>query len=416
MNLNKLAVVFLILALLAPGTVLAANTVLSGIFDGTEEKTEPLPGTCLTEQPLGYQDTGTFQVSLSGAYLVFDAFNLNGADVSALIYQGPFNVNNPLANLVTLNGVDYSREVNLEAGVDYSLVVQNYCNNVEGAWSVTFSGPSNVTSNSTRLVPDMTQGVFTNDAPRATTDCGADAPYQSTGAVQLATTGTYYHTDILVDQGYDICLGVYTEPFDPANAQNNRVGELLDDSGTVTLSAGQDYYFVVHVNANWTEFVGDYFYVLAPPAPFRINKSLAGAWFNFETSGQGFFLDVYENSNQMFLAWFTFDLTRPDAGVPSGVGEPGQRWMTALGNYTENVADLAIYWAEGMVFDSPTPAVTQTADGTMRVEFTSCTEGTVEYDLGTADRTGTVPIEPLAPDLVELCDSLVDVPGMPGLL
>lgn len=415
MNLNKLAVVCLTFMLLVPGTVLASNSVLSGIFDGTEQRIDPLPGTCGAEKSLGYQDTGTFQVSATGDYLVFDAFNLNGADVSALIYQGPFNVNNPAANLITPIGIDSFDEVELIAGVDYSLVVQNWCKNVEGAWAVTFSGPGNVTSNSVRLVPDMTQGVFTTNDPTATTQCGTDLPYQETGPVQLAASGTYYYTDVLIERGFDICLQVYTQPFDPANPQDNRVGELLDDFDTVELSADLEYYFVV--TPLGASAVGDYFYVLAPPAPFRINKSLAGAWFNFETSGQGFFLDVYENINLMFLAWFTFDLTRPDPGVPSGIGEPGHRWMTAQGNYSGNVADLTIYWAEGMVFDSPTPALTQNEpDGTMRVEFSSCIEGTIEYDLGSFDRTGTVPVTPLVNDLLELCESLVNVPGMPDLL
>ncbi len=217
-----------------------------------------------------------------------------------------------------------------------------------------------------------------------------------------------------METAVDVCLQVYSAPFDPANPNANRVGSPLDDFATIELEAGRDYYFVAQPYAQDTN--GEYFYVLAPPAPFRINKALAGAWFDFATSGQGFFIDVYENSNQMFLAWFTFDLTRPDPAVPSGIGEPGHRWMTALGNYSGNVANLDIYWAEGMVFNSPTPAVTQTADGTMTVEFTACGEGEVRYDLGTSGQAGTVPVTTLAADNTELCNSLVNVPGMPGPL
>lgn len=414
MNLNKLAVVFLTFVFLAPGTVLAANAVLSGVFDGTEQKAAPLPGSCGGERQLAYQDTGVFQVSVTGEYLVIDVFEAIGVDITALIYQGAFNPNNPQANLVTEDGVDAEEIVELIAGVNYTLVIQNYCNNNEGAWAVSFTGLGNVTSNSVKAVPDMTQGSFADDDPTATTGCGTDLPYHETGPVQLATSGTYYYQDMFWQHSFDICLQIYTEPFDPANPESNRVGGVLDDLETVELSTDEQYYFVVQPLG--ASAVGEYFYVLAPPAPFRINKQLAGAWFNFETNGQGFFLDVYENSNQMFLAWFTFDLTRPDAGVPSGIGEPGHRWMTGLGNYTDNVANLTIYWAEGMVFNSPTPVVGQTADGTMRVEFSSCTEGTVEYDLGTSNQTGTVPVGPLAPDLLDQCEDLVNVPGMPGPL
>ena len=72
----------------------------------------------------------------------------------------------------------------------------------------------------------MTQGVFTNNDPRATTQCGTDLPYQETGPVQLAASGTYYYADILIERNFDICLQVYTQPFDPVNPQNNRVGAL----------------------------------------------------------------------------------------------------------------------------------------------------------------------------------------------
>lgn len=420
MKFYKLAVMILTAVLLAPGTVLASNTVLSGIFDGTEAKADPITGTCGGDNPLAYQDTGNFQVSATGSYLVFDAFNLNGTDVAAFIYDGAFDPNNPLANLLTPNGfagpsgIDSAATVDLTGGASYRLVVQQWCENREGAWAVTFSGPGNATSASTRMVPAMTQGLFSNNDPTATTDCSNDAPYVESGPMQVSATGTYYYTDILIEQDVDVCLQVYTAPFDPANPQDNRVGVYLDDFGTVELETGKDYYFVVQP-LGVTAF-GEYFYVLAPPAPFRINKALAGAWFNFETNGQGFFIDVYENSNQMFLSWFTFDLTRPDAGVPSGIGEPGHRWMTALGNYSGNVAELDIYWAEGMVFNSPTPAVSQEADGTMRVEFTACGEGEVRYDLGTSGQVGTVPVTTLAADNTELCNSMVNVPGMPGPL
>ena len=414
MKLNRLAVMIITAALLVPGTVLASNTVLSGIFDGTEAKADPFPGSCGGQNQLAYQDTGNFQVSVTGSYLVFDAFNLNGADVTVLLYRGAFDPGNPLTNLVDPGGIDSFDTIVLDAGVTYRLVVQHWCQNVEGAWAVTISGPGNATSASTQMVPDMTQGLFSNSDPTVTTECSTDAPYHESGPMQLATTGTYYYTDILIEQDIDVCLQVYTAPFDPANPQDNRVGSFLDDFDTIDLEEGKDYYFVVQPLG--LSAFGEYFYVFAPPAPFRINKALAGAWFNSATNGQGFFIDVYENSNQMFLAWFTFDLTRPDPGVPSGIGEPGHRWMTALGNYSGNVADLDIYWSEGMVFNSPTPVVSQEADGTMRVEFTACGEGTVDYDLGTSGEVGTVPVTTLAADNTELCNTLVNVPGMPGPL
>ena len=409
-------------ALLAsPVSAYAANSVLSDVFDGSEPRLDPLPGTCGGQQPLAYQDTGSFQVAASGTYLVVDAFNFTGVDVTALIYTGGFDPQNPENGLLSGQGIDYTGSIDLEAGVSYTLVVQQWCDNVEGAWAVTFSGPGNVTSTVSRNLPTETQGlILSSDPVAATTACGNGLRFQQSGPVQVQRGGTYYYTDILLETDVDACLQVYTAPFDPTNPDANRVGAELDDFGTVELQAGQDYYFVVQPLAFGPD-TGEYFYVLAPPAPFRITKALAGGWFNPEVSGQGFLLDVYENINFMFLAWFTFDATRPDPGVPSTVGEAGQRWLTAQGGYDGNSASLGLFNAQGMIFNSPTPPVNNVPDGTLDIEFANCTEGTINYDIPSSGLSGTIPIEPLVgPDIdsstLELCESLVNKPGVPGPL
>jgi len=407
-------------ALAAPVSVNAANSVLSDVFDGSEPRLDPLPGSCGGQQQLAYQDTGEFQVAASGTYLVVDAFNFIGVDVTALIYTGAFDSQNPQAGLLTPQGVDYSGLVDLEAGVTYTLVVQQWCENFEGAWAVTFSGPGNVTSAVSRAVPPETQGTFISADPTADTECGDSLRYQESGPLQVQESGTYYYTDILLETDVDACLQVYTAPFDPSNPNANRVGPALDDLGAVELQAGQDYYFLVQA-LEFGPDTGEYFYVLAPPAPFRINKALAGGWFNSEVSGQGFLLDVYENINFMFLAWFTFDATRPDPGVPSTVGEAGQRWLTAQGAYEGDSATLDLFNAQGMIFNSPTPAVNNVPDGSLDIEFANCTEGTIRYDIPSSGLSGTIPIEPLVgPDIdsstLELCESFTSRPGVPGPL
>ena len=64
-----------------PLTSMAANSVLSGIFDGSESLAAPLPGTCGGTTPLGYQEVGNFQVSASGIYTITDAYNYIGVDI-----------------------------------------------------------------------------------------------------------------------------------------------------------------------------------------------------------------------------------------------------------------------------------------------------------------------------------------------
>ncbi len=415
----RFSVLTALLFLLAPLSSWAVNTVLSNVFDGTEAKTSPLPGSCGGDGLLAYQASTTFQVSASGSYLVVDAFNVNGVDVTALIYQGGFDPANPQNNLVTLTGVDGSEFVDLTAGVPYTLVVQQWCQNfVEGAWSVTFSGPGSVTSPDTRTVPAYTEGVFSSGDPVADTDCtlaGVSSYYQEEGPVQVSTAGTYYYTDIFtIDLEVDICMLVYSAPFDPANPQNNLVGTAMDDYGSVDLASGQDYYFVVQPLGSSAD--GLYFYVLAPPADFRINKALAGGWFNGATPGQGLFFDIYDDRNQMFAGWYTFDLSRPVDGTAE-LGEPGHRWLTAFGTVNGAVADLDVYLAAGGVFDASDPPIgDQTIVGSMTVEFSDCMVGSVDYSLTAPAVSGQFALEPLADSHVELCEFLTDGPGMPGPL
>ena len=127
-------------------------------------------------------------------------------------------------------------------------------------------------------------------------------------------------------------------------------------------------------------------------------------------------MDVYDSSNQMFVGWYTFDLSRPVDGTAQ-LGEPGHRWLTAFGPTDGPVGDLDVYLAKGGAFDSPSPAIDpQEIVGAMTVEFDDCISGTVNYALTEPVVAGEMPIQPLAGDHVELCESLTGGPGMPGPL
>lgn len=400
-----------------PLSALAVNSVVSGNFDGSEPRISPLPGTCGGTEPLGYQEVGVFQVSESGDYTMTDPYNLIGVDISANVYENSFDADNPGNNLVTPDGVDDAELVNLIAGVNYVLVVQLWCGNpdriwvnMQGAWVVTYSGPGAVTSASKVIVPEWTEGVFTQEDPISNSECG-NSQYQQTGPIRVSVDGTYYYRDVSLDFDVDVCLQIYTAPFDPANPFNNRIfGE--DDEGSVELKADTDYYFVTQPFQSADS--GEFFYIFAPPAPFSITYAMSGSWYYPPTTGQGFLIDVFDTQNLMFLAWFTFDLERPQADTPSLIGEPGHRWMTAVGPFTGDSADLDITWSSGMIFDSETPPVENETDGTMVVEFDDCFTGAVSYDLGESGRTGTVPIQRIVNDAVPLCETLTEGPAMPG--
>jgi len=141
---------------------------------------------------------------------------------------------------------------------------------------------------------------------------------------------------------------------------------------------------------------------------FLINSGLNDAWFNSETSGQGFFVVVYPVREEMFLSWFTFDTERPDESVTALLGEPGHRWMTAQGKYAGNTAVLDIVLSQGGIFDAGTPPSVPSRYGTMVVEFSDCNAGTVTYDIPSVDRQDVIPIKRVSEDNVALCEELAE--------
>ena len=141
---------------------------------------------------------------------------------------------------------------------------------------------------------------------------------------------------------------------------------------------------------------------------FAINPGLNDSWYNPLTDGQGFLVTVFPDIEQMFVAWFTYDLERPPEGTPSGIGEPGHRWLIAQGPYSGNTANLTIFLAEGGVFDSPTPPATidQAGDGTLTIDFADCTQALVTYDITSVQQSGEIPIQRIVNDNVALCETL----------
>jgi len=140
----------------------------------------------------------------------------------------------------------------------------------------------------------------------------------------------------------------------------------------------------------------------------QINPGMNDAWYDPSTNGQGFLLTVFPDMGQLFLAWFTFDTERPSEDISAILGEPGHRWLTAQGAFDGSKADLTIYLTEGGVFDSADPpAVTdQDGYGTMVVQFLTCNEARITYDIPSLGRSGEIPIQRIVEDNMALCESL----------
>jgi subtilisin family serine protease len=118
-----------------------------------------------------------------------------------------------------------------------------------------------------------------------------------------------------------------------------------------------------------------------------INPSLNGAWYDPQTSGQGFqFHFSPQDSNLAFLAWYTYDVNGQ-----SGTGPSGQRWYTIQGSYTPGSAQaisLPIYQTAGGRFDVRPPDPTTTQVGTATLSFSSCSTAALTYNIpGRPSRT-----------------------------
>jgi endonuclease I len=142
---------------------------------------------------------------------------------------------------------------------------------------------------------------------------------------------------------------------------------------------------------------------------FEMNAGLNDAWYNPETNGQGFFITVFPDLGFVSLAWFTYDTDLPEEGEQANLGDPGHRWLTAVGPINGNRAVMNIDFTSGGLFDTPSE-VDHTdppgADGTITLTFENCSSGTIEYDIKTINRQGTVPIQRVAEDNIAVCEAL----------
>jgi hypothetical protein len=142
---------------------------------------------------------------------------------------------------------------------------------------------------------------------------------------------------------------------------------------------------------------------------FELNAGLNDAWYNPATDGQGFFISVFPETGIVSLAWFTYDTELPPDDAQAKLGDPGHRWMTAVGPINGNQVLMNIEMTSGGLFDTATE-IERTdptgSDGTILLTFEHCESGTVKYDITSINQTGTVPIQRVANDNVALCEAL----------
>lgn len=143
---------------------------------------------------------------------------------------------------------------------------------------------------------------------------------------------------------------------------------------------------------------------------FAMNVGLNDAWYNPVTSGQGFFITIFPDLGVVSLAWFTYDTELPPMDATANLGDPGHRWMTAVGLIDGDQSVMDIEFTSGGLFDAAS-VITRTdppgSDGTLTLKFADCRTGSVEYDITTINAQDTVPIQRVAADNVALCEALL---------
>lgn len=136
------------------------------------------------------------------------------------------------------------------------------------------------------------------------------------------------------------------------------------------------------------------------PGSFFINAGLSDAWYQPETSGQGFFIIVYEELESIFLSWFTYD-SEPSGGQAQ-LGDADHRWLTAFGTYEGNRAVMEVVSTSNGQFDTGTEVQRDTI-GTITLTFDDCDTATIDYDLTSIGRQGSIPLRRIVADLGDFC-------------
>lgn len=144
---------------------------------------------------------------------------------------------------------------------------------------------------------------------------------------------------------------------------------------------------------------------------FQITPGLNDAWKSDETPRSGFFVNVFEETGIIFLAWFTYEKDRPPAERTAIIGEPGHRWVVAQGTYEGDTATLDIFFPTGGVFDFPTPGpVLGDPVGTMTITWSDCNNAELSYDMPALGLGGDRSITRTANDNLDYCERIGALP------
>jgi len=405
MNRQRTLLGLSVLLLMATTSAFANNVTVSGAFTGAEPTMAANPVSC-DDVAKRYREAGTITVSSTGNYTVVDAGNWfpsfltqSGiADVVVMIYAGSFNSNDPNSNRVAI--VDDFDTVALNTGTTYVLVVQHWCDEINGPYAVVIDGGQANVSGDVFTSPPRTIAELDSGSPSAFfADLGGNRRYKSEN-VTVSASGPYYYVDVGQEMGGStMALRVYEGSFDPLNTNSNLVynsqGFFID---VLSLQADVNYVFVlVETSADSQRLQ----YVLYPPGPFNFNPGLNGAWVAENINFQGILMEVLPSAGILFFAHFTFTdqavaltqktprstLQSSDDGgaeVPNSLGADDQIWLTAFGSLPDTGNYMTIQYenSTGGRFNSETPSATIDSNyGTGWIEGMTCDHLVINWNL-----------------------------------
>ena len=248
---------------------------------------------------------------------------------------------------------------------------------------------------------DATTGTADSDWNPSTSPVGAYITAMAVQGTSVYVGGSFFELDRVprasIAKLSTTGTGTADPAFDPGVSDGPNGSEGLLG---LTIADG-----VLHANGGFTTIGGVSRSGIAalPLAPVGISinqEGLTGAWYDPQTSGQGFEFVISPDTavpgaGSVFGAWYTYDVT---AG-----GVDTQRWYSLQGGYpataqgVTTTADLTIYQNLGGTFDAP-PSTFAVPVGSGTLSFDSCTTGAFTYAFDDG-RTGTVFLQNLLPNV-----------------
>ena len=172
---------------------------------------------------------------------------------------------------------------------------------------------------------------------------------------------------------------------------------------------------VTHVNDDMCAIVSRLPQIFKKPVKndnktdFIANAGLNGTWFNENTPGQGFAIEIFKELNIVFFAWFTYDTEIPNNNPQAIIGNKGHRWFTGGGTLRDDgIIDFDLQITSGGLFDDPTD-VTASPVGTVgsaTMKFINCKKIEFSYDMPSINRSGVFDLKRISSQNDFICEGL----------